>query len=86
MQFQWYNLFNRTAFEALDLNSRTYTVVLDGIGQKDILVTKGVAIGITVETVFLSLNLNDNNPFVFEGYAIYEDANHDVWIGKEIES
>lgn len=86
MEFTWFKIFNSDEFEATGLVSKTYTWFLEGIGQKDILVTKGVAIGMTYEGVFLSLNMSDENPFIFDGHAIYIDANNDVFLGIEIEA
>jgi hypothetical protein len=77
----WYKIFNSVEFEALGIPSKTYTVELEQIGTKDILVTKGIALGITYEGIFLSLNLLDQNPFYFEGMAIYKNSNNDVFLG-----
>ncbi len=84
MAYTAYKIFNRTEFEATGLTSKTYTVNLDGIGEKDILVTKGELIGMLYEGVFLTLDLNGANPFEFDGFAIYEDENHDVHLGIEV--
>lgn len=84
MTYTWFKIFNTADFDATGLTSKTYTLNLEGIGEKDILVTKGVGYGITYEDIFLSLNLNDENPFAFEGHAIYVDANDDVYLGIEV--
>lgn len=86
MQYTWFKIFNRTEFNALGLVSRTYTLNLDGVGEKDILVTKGLALGMLYEGVFLSLELNDKNPFEFDDHAIYVDENDDVYLGIAVES
>lgn len=86
MVYTWFKIFNITEFDALDLVSKTYTFILEGIGQKDVLVTKGITYGITYEGVFLSLNMIDRNPFEFEGYAIYVDADDNVYLGIEVQS
>lgn len=90
MIFTWFKIFNKTEFEALDLVSKTYTLILEGVGQKDILVTKGELFSILYADVFLPLQLNDINPFIKLGesegdlaYAIYIDANADVFLGIE---
>jgi hypothetical protein len=83
--YDWYKIFNKTEFEALNLVSKVYTLSLEGIGQKDILVTSGISIGMLYEEVFLSLNLNDKNPFEFEDHAIYIDEDDDVFLGIAIE-
>lgn len=90
MIFKWFKIFNLTAFEATDLVSRTYTQILEGIGQKDILVTKGELVSMLYEGIFLPLELNEINPFIKLAetdaetdlaYAIYIDANNDVFLG-----
>lgn len=80
--YNWYRIFNLTEFLATQLVSRTYQLELENIGIKDILVTNGKTVSITYEDVMLSLNLNDKNPFVFEGLAIYlADTTQDVYLG-----
>jgi len=83
--YTWFYIFNYDEFIDLGLVSRTYDLVLEGIGATEILVTKGAAPGITYDGVFLPLELNDENPFAFEGYAIYRDENDNIWLGIEIE-
>lgn len=84
--FTWFKIFNRTEFDALGLVSKTYTLNLEGIGQKDILVTKGISYGMLYDDVFLSLALNDLNPFEFEDRAIYIDGFNDVFLGVAVAS
>lgn len=85
MIYSWYKIFNKIEFEALGLVSRTYTLNLEGIGQREILVTKGNFISALYDGVHLVLGLNDKNPFEFEGHAIFLDESNDVWIGVLIE-
>lgn len=84
MNFNSYNVFNRTEFEAAGLVSRTVTVNLENVGVKDILITKGNELGITFEDTFLIVNFEDQNPYYRNGYAVLEDENHDIWLGIEI--
>ncbi len=86
MTYLWFKIFNKTEFDALGLVSRVYKVNLDGIGVKDILVTKGVNVGITYDGVFLPLQLNDKNPFEFETFAIAVNPAMDVFLGVPDES
>lgn len=82
MIYNWFKIFNKTAFEATGLVSKTYSLMLEGVGQKDILVTKGNLIGMTVDDVFLGLEMGDHNPFEFDGFAIYlDDLTGDVYLG-----
>lgn len=85
MTYNWFKIFNKEEFEDLDLVSKTYTQVLEGFGQYDILVTSGIGIGVLFDEVFLPVNLNDKNPFEFEDRAVYLDENDDVWVGIAID-
>ena len=86
MAYGWYKIFNTDEFDELDLVSKTYTLDLEAVGQEEILVTKGVDYGITYEGIFLPLNLNDKNPYYFEGHAIYKTATNDVYLGIDDET
>ena len=86
MIYTWYEIFNKTTFVALGLVSKNYSLNLEGIGQKNILVLKGNTIGIVYNDVFLSLETNNENPFVFDDIAVYIDENDDVFIGFPDES
>lgn len=81
MNYTWFYIFNYEDFIDTGLVSKTYSLILDGIGLKDVLVTKGVEVGLTYEGIFLPLNMNDKNPFEFEDHAIYIDENENVWLG-----
>lgn len=85
MTFDWFELFNLTEFNNLGLVSRELEVELEGIGPKTIRITKGNYTSIMYDDVFLPINMNDANPFVFEGYAVYVDDNDDVFLGIEID-
>lgn len=85
MAYTAYKIFNRTEFEATGLVSKRFTLNLEGVGESDILVTRANLIGVTYDGVYLALGLENMNPFEFEGYALYEDENHDVWLGIEQE-
>ena len=91
MIFNWYLLFNLDEFNALDLVSKVYTVVLEGIGEKSILVTKGNEVSIVYEDVFLPIEFNSQNPFTREGddditYAVYKDTDSNIYLGIHTES
>lgn len=83
MNAVWYYIFTTTDFPA-DIISRTYTLILDGIGQREILVTRGNLWGITYDDVFLPVELNSKNAFEFEGHAVYIDDDDQVWLGIEV--
>lgn len=81
--YDWFKVFNKTEFEALDLVSKTYIFEFDGLGEKSVQVYKGNYVSVFYGGVFLVLNLNGKNPYEFEGYAVFLDDNQDVWLGIE---
>lgn len=81
LQYDWYKIFNTDEFDEIGLVSKTYTYVLQGLGEKDFLVTKGNLTGITYDDVYLPLDMNEKNPFEFEDFAIYKNADNDVFWG-----
>lgn len=83
MSYTAYEIFNKLEFEALALGSKTYQVNLPDLGIKDVLVTSGNMLGITFEGVFLPINLNENNPFKKDGYAVLLDTDNTVYLGIE---
>lgn len=83
--FDWYRIFNVNEFEALGLISKTYTLELEGLGFKDILVTKSNFLSLTYEGVFLSVGLNDRNPFSMDGFAVYKNDNDDIFLGIAVD-
>lgn len=84
--YDCYKIINLDDFEALDIPSRTLTLLLSGLGEKEVLITKGNLVSIVYDDVFLSLNLNDKNPFEFEDYAAFLDPNNDIWLGIKVEA
>lgn len=81
MIFDWYKIINKAEFLAADLVSKEVEVFLEGVGVRNILVTKGNLVSILYEGVFLSIGLTDENPFIFAGHAVYVDDNDDIWLG-----
>lgn len=85
MEFDWYNLFNKQEFLDTGLVSKKLTVNIEGIGEKEILITKGNELSILYDGVFLTVNFTEKNPFVREGYAVWQDSNENIWLGIEKE-
>jgi len=89
MIFDWYNCFSKTDFLALSLLSKTYTVDLEGIGEESFTVYNQNYLSVAFRDVFIPLEFSDDNPTVREGdeanYALYLDADDNVWIGIEVE-
>ena len=81
MIYNWFKIFNLSEFNSLNLISKTYTMILQDLGEKDILVTKGNRTSILYDGIYLSLDLNLKNPFEFESHAIYKDLSNDVYLG-----
>lgn len=81
MSFDWYKIINRAEFLATGLTSREVEVVLEGIGLRTILVTQGRLTSLVYDGVMLPIGVTEANPFIFDGYAVYLDANDDVWLG-----
>lgn len=77
----FYKLFNYEDFLATGLVSRNLNLELDDIGFKDILIVRGVLVSIYYEGVLLSINMNDLNPFEFDGYAAYLHSDGFVYLG-----
>lgn len=79
--FNWYQVFNRQAFLDTGLVSREFELFITDVGQKTILVTKGVGVSMLYEGVFLMVGLNDKNPFRIGEHAVFVDEVDDVWLG-----
>lgn len=84
MIYAWYLIFNLTEFLNTQLVSRELDIDLQDIGQASIQITKGVGVSIVYDGVMLAINMNQKNPFEFEGYAVYLDAKNDVYLGKVV--
>lgn len=85
--FNWFLIFNRLEFDLTGLVSRKYSVTLDGIGDKDILVTRGNLLSMTYEGVMVSLDTNPpvdapfTAPFIFDNLGMMQTTNGDVYLG-----
>ncbi len=80
--FDFYKIINKAEFEAEGLKSREVTVILEGLGQKTVLVTKQMLFCLVYDGAILPVNLDGaDNPFEFEGYAAYIDDADDVYLG-----
>jgi hypothetical protein len=85
MTYNAYKIFNLSEFEDTGLTSRKVTAFLSGLGQREVLITKGNLISVLFDGVFLSLDLNDANPFEFEDRAVFLDPDGEVWVGVKVE-
>ncbi len=85
MIYNWFYIINKNDFDDTGLVSQELTLELENVGQKTILVTKGIMLGITYEGIFLPLQLNDENPFEFEDHAIQIDDDDNIFLGIAID-
>lgn len=82
MIYDWFKIFNYASFSAGALVSQTLTINFEGIGEKQVLITKGNYISVTYAGVFLPVEMSDKNPFAFDGLAVYRDPEtDDVYLG-----
>ncbi len=83
--FNFYKIINKAEFEATGLKSREVTVILEGLGQKTVLVAHQMLFSLIYDGVILPVDLEGaSNPFEFGGYAAYLDSADDVWLGVPI--
>ncbi len=85
MAANWFNIFNKTEFLAESLVSRTLIVNLAGVGQATFEIFSGNYVSVLYDDVFLPVGFLDTNPYMRDGYAVYEDDAGDVWFGIEDE-
>lgn len=86
MIYDWYLIFNKAEFEAAGLVSRTVSVFLEDIGEKEVLITKGNELGVLYEDTFLMVNFEENNPWAISPYAVFwDEETDDVYLGIESE-
>jgi hypothetical protein len=79
--YDWYQICNVTEFQEMELPSQEFELNLEGLGLKSILVTRGNAIGVVFQDIYLHANINDRNPYEFEDHAVYIDGDNNLWVG-----
>lgn len=84
--FSWYLICNANEFYSMNLFSKEFTVNLEGIGVKTVIVYRGQNLSIEYEGVLLSVSLNGRNPFVFDGFAVYINSFDNVFLGVPVEN
>lgn len=82
--FDWYKIFNKAEFVATGFASKKFTYNLTDRGQVEFTAFQGNEVSVLYDGVFLPVKFLDWNPFKRDGYAVYEDANGDVWWGFEV--
>lgn len=87
MNYKWFKIFNLSEFIATGLFSRSIIkAVMEGIGQKDILIARGNEVSLVYEGTFLPIEFENENPYSVDGYAVYKDAENNVWLGIEADA
>ncbi len=81
MIYDWYFVFNLDEFIATGLVSKSVQLKFPSTGLETILITQGNLVSILFRDVFLSLDLNDKNPFEFDGFAVATNDDGDICIG-----
>ena len=69
--YNWYEVIAKADFDALNIPSKEVEVFTEAEGLLNVLVTKGNYYSFLIDDIFISYDLNDRNPFVFEGYGIF---------------
>jgi hypothetical protein len=87
MNYDWYKIANISDLDVaeIDYPSMNYSLILEDVGLVDVMMVKGANYGLIYDDVFLSANMNGENPFAFDGYAIYQDDDDYLWLGIEVE-
>lgn len=85
MNFDWYQIFNLDDFEDTGLVSRTFSVDLEGRGDTEVTVYRGVGYSVRWDDHYLPIEFQDHNPYVLDGAAVYVDDDANVFIGFEVE-
>jgi hypothetical protein len=83
MAWNWYELFSLPEFLATGLVSRTLTFTLTGIGETEILITRGNKVGIVFQDTFLVIEEGGKNPFVRGTCAVFKDDSENIWLGVQ---
>lgn len=78
--FDWFFLANQADFLATGLTSFEGEVVMNGVIEK-VLFTRGDYTSIFFKDTFLSIGMNNRNPFRIGEYAVFLDASDDIWLG-----
>lgn len=73
MIFRWYEIADSQDFtiQGEDIYSKEYTLNLEGIGVKKILVVFGLKVSIIYEDQMLTHDVNGKNPGIYGDYAIF---------------
>lgn len=84
--FDWYNIFNLAKFESTNLISRKLDAYLEGHGAETILIVRGISTSVVFRDKILPIEYADRNPNIDGDYAVYKDAQGEIWLGIKVVS
>lgn len=87
MTFEWYPIFKLSEFQATGLVSEKKTVLLEGKGFIEFLISRGNVTSVLYDGEFLPIRFASKDTYYSEGYAVYYNSEKDpsVWLGFEVE-
>jgi hypothetical protein len=85
MIFDWFKIFNYDEFESSGLVSEEVTLLLQGKGYIDFLISRGNEISVMYDGVLMPVVFSSKNPYIRAPYAVYRDEDGWVWLGFEVE-
>jgi len=86
MIFNWFKICEvqeLISFKGKDVYSREFTLNLEGIGVKTILVVYGLKISIIYDDQMLTHDVNGKNPGIYGDYAIFVGRG-EVYLGFKV--
>lgn len=87
MIFDWFPIFDFVDFEATGLVTEKKTVLLEGKGFIEFLISKGNVISVLYDGEFMPIRFDSKDVYYSNGYAVYYDSELDsqVYLGFEVE-
>lgn len=73
-------IINDTEFRSSNLVSKELQVDLEGIGLKDIVVTRSNITSLIYEGYLLGVRMNNKNPFFQGDYGVLIDVDKDIYL------
>lgn len=86
MEYTWWRIAELGDFESKDLISQNLSLVLAGLGLRDIILCQTQeTLGIVFEDAFLSVGLFDENPVEMYGKIAFISEDGGIFVGVAIE-
>lgn len=81
--WQWWKIINLNDIKNPDVPDRYLTVVLDGLGQTDIVISRGFNICVLFLNYWIVPGLNERNVFTVDNkVGAYIDKDNNLWVGR----